>query len=41
MLVVLVVASNVRVWVQLLSGARPVELHEEPYVPLPAEKAAT
>jgi carbon starvation protein len=38
-LVVLVVAACARGWVQLLSGRRVAELHEEPYVPL-AETAA-
>jgi len=38
-LVVLVVAACARGWVQLLSGRRAAELHEEPYVPL-AETAA-
>jgi carbon starvation protein len=33
-LVLIVVAANARTWWQLLSGRRPVELHEEAYVPL-------
>jgi carbon starvation protein len=35
-LVLLVVAANARVWVQLLAGRRPVRLQEETYVPLAA-----
>lgn len=33
-LVLIVVAANARVWWQLLSGRRPVQLREETYVPL-------
>jgi carbon starvation protein len=33
-LVLIVVAANARVWWQLLSGRRPVELREESYIPL-------
>jgi len=39
-LVALVVLAAARVWVQLLSGRRAVDLHEEPYVPLKAAPAA-
>jgi carbon starvation protein len=39
-LVVLVVLSCARVWVQLLSGRRTAELHEEPYVAIAAVKSA-
>lgn len=38
-LVAIVVIANARVWWQLLSGRRRAELHEEPYVPAPAETA--
>jgi carbon starvation protein len=33
-LVLIVVAANARVWWQLLSGRRPVELREDSYIPL-------
>lgn len=36
-LVILVVVSNARVWVQLLAGRRIADLKEEPYVPLSVE----
>jgi len=39
-LVVLVVLSCARVWVQLLTGRRAVDLHEEPYVAIAAVKSA-
>jgi carbon starvation protein len=39
-LVLIIVAASARVWWQLLSGRRPAELHEEPYVALPATEAA-
>ena len=35
-LVALVVLASARVWVQLLTGRRVADLHEEPYVPLAA-----
>ena len=38
-LVALVVLASARVWVQLLTGRRAVDLHEEPYVPLKAAPA--
>ncbi len=38
--VVLVVLACARVWVQLLSGRRTADLHEEPYVSLAATAAA-
>jgi carbon starvation protein len=39
-LVALVVLASVRVWLQLLTGRRAVDLREEPYVPLRGEGAA-
>ena len=39
-LVLIVVAASARVWWQLLAGKRPADLHEEPYVALPATEAA-
>jgi carbon starvation protein len=39
-LVVLVVLSSVRVWIQLLTGRRAADLHEEPYVAVAAAKSA-
>jgi carbon starvation protein len=39
-LVVLVVLSCARVWLQLLTGRRPADLREEPYVPVGAVKSA-
>lgn len=39
-LVLIVVAASARVWWQLLAGKHPAELHEEPYVALPAAEAA-
>jgi carbon starvation protein len=39
-LVLIVVAASARVWWQLLAGKRPADLHEEPYVALPAAEAA-
>jgi carbon starvation protein len=39
-LVLIIVAASARVWWQLLSGKRPADLHEEPYVALPATEAA-
>ncbi len=38
-LVLIVVAASARVWWQLLAGKRPADLHEEPYVALPATEA--
>jgi hypothetical protein len=38
-LVLIVVAASARVWWQLLAGKHPAELHEEPYVALPAAEA--
>ncbi len=40
LLVLLVVAANARVWWQLVSGRRPVELREDAYVPLATASAA-
>jgi carbon starvation protein len=40
-LVVLVVLSCARSWVQLLTGRRAVVLHEEPYVPDPGQAVAS
>ncbi|HEY0863087.1 MAG TPA: carbon starvation CstA family protein [Lacunisphaera sp.] len=39
-LVLIVVAASARTWWQLLAGKRPADLHEEPYVALPATEAA-
>ncbi len=39
-LVLIIVAASARVWWQLLAGKRPADLHEEPYVALPATEAA-
>jgi carbon starvation protein len=39
-LVVLVVLSCARVWIQLLTGRRTADLHEEPYVAIAAVKSA-
>jgi len=39
-LVLIIVAASARVWWQLLAGKRPADLHEEPYVALPAAEAA-
>ncbi len=39
-LVALVVLASARVWAQLLSGRRALDLHEEPYVPLAPAAAA-
>jgi carbon starvation protein len=39
-LVLLVVVSCARVWVQLLTGRRTADLHEEPYVAIAAVKSA-
>jgi carbon starvation protein len=38
-LVLIIVVASARVWWQLLAGKRPADLHEEPYVALPATEA--
>jgi len=38
-LVLIIVAASARVWWQLLTGRRPADLHEDPYVALPATEA--
>jgi carbon starvation protein len=38
-LVLIIVAASARVWWQLLTGRRPADLHEEPYVALPVAEA--
>jgi carbon starvation protein len=39
-LVAIVVVANARIWWQLLSGKRPAQLHEAPYVVAPAAETA-